>query len=493
MSSEKFRVGIIGIYHESNTFIPNSTTLEHYLQSTFLLGEEVRARYSSAHHEISGFFQGLDEAGLESVPIIFAFTAPWGRVTDEALDTIWQFVLDGLDQAGPLDGILAAPHGAAVNDSRPDMDGWWLGELRKRVGPELPVIATLDPHVNLSEAMIEAVDAAITYRENPHLDQRERGLEAAKLMARTLRKEIKPVCAGAYPPVSINIERQLTWAEPMLTVQAELDKIRAIPGVLSASVALGFPYADVAEMGSAFIVVTDNDPILAREQAVTLAGWLVQNRELFRGQLISPEQALEQVEHSPKPVGLLDMGDNMGGGSPGDSTVLAHLCESSGRHRSLVCLTDPESVVQAMQAGIGARLTLRMGGKLPMTPADPIEAEVTVLSFHEGLYTETKARHGGKTGGNMGPTVVVRTDLGLTAVLTTHRTLPFSAQPIISCGLNPRDFDIVIIKGVHAPVAAYAEDCPTLIRVNTPGVTTADMEALTFHHRRHPLFPCEEI
>jgi microcystin degradation protein MlrC len=490
-NTQKLRVGIIGIYHESNTFIPEPTTLEHYQNQMVLIGEEVREQYRNAHHEISGFFQTLAAADIEAVPIIFAHASPWGKVTDEALDAIWKIVLDGLDAAGPLDGILAAPHGAAVNESRPDMDGWWLGELRKKVG-EIPILATMDPHVNLSPAMVAACDGLIAYRENPHLDQRQRGEEAAGLMVRTLRGEIHPVAEGAFPPLAINIERQLTFAEPMLSVKTELEAVRALPGVLSASIALGFPYADVEDMGSAFVVVADNDRDLARAQADRLARWLLRNRDRFRGEMISSEAALARIEAAPKPVGLLDMGDNMGGGGPSDSTVLARLCHESARFKTLFYLPDLESVEAASAAGIGARITLKIGGKLAMSPAPPIEVEVTVVSFHDGKYTETQPRHGGKTGGDMGQVAVVKTDSGLTIMLMSRRGGPnSSAQPIMACGLRPEDFDVIIIKGVHAPVGAYAEICPTLIRVNTPGVTCADLDALEFRNRRRPLFPFE--
>lgn len=493
MSKQKQRVGIIGIFHESNTFIPEPTTLENYKRSTYLFGEEIRQKYGKAHHEITGFLQVLDEEGFEVVPIIFVHTAPWGKVTDDALDSIWAMVEEGLAKAGPLDGIMAAPHGAAVNESRHDMDGWWLTELRKRVGKEIPIIATMDPHVNFSPLMLSACDGWMAYRENPHLDMRQRGVEAARLMGRTLRGEVKPVVRGAFPPIAINIERQLTFAEPMLSVKRELEKTRALPGVLSASVTLGFPYADVPDMGSTFLVVTDNDPELAQRESDRLAAWLMENRELFRGVMISPQEAYDQIADSPKPVGLLDMGDNMGGGAPADSTVLLHLFQKTGAFKALACVADAESVKQCQEAGIGARLHLKIGGKLPMSPAPSLEAEVTVISFHDGKYTETQARHGGKTGGDMGPSVVVKTDKNLTILLNTNRTGPASAQPILSCGLNPEDYDAIVIKGVHAPIGAYADICPTLIRVNTPGVTTADMESLTYHHRRKPLFPFEEV
>ncbi|CAN5394153.1 M81 family metallopeptidase [soil metagenome] len=494
MEPKKLRVGIIGLYHESNTFITESTTLENYRRSVLLIGEEIRRQYGNAHHEITGFFETLEGGGIEAVPIFFGNAMPWGRVSDETLDALWHMVEEGLEKAGPLDGVLAAPHGAAVSDSRPDMDGWWLSRLRLIVGEEIPIIVTLDPHANLSPTMVSACDALVAYRQNPHLDQRQRGVEAAGLMVRTLHGEIAPVSAGTFPPVAINIERQLSFAEPLLSMHRELEAVRAIPGILSASITFGFPYADIADLGTAFIVVADNLPELAQAQATRLSNWLVDNRELFRGELISPEEAVARIEDSPKPVGLLDMGDNMGGGAPGDSTILVRLLHEAGCYRALAYLPDPLAVQAAQAADIGSRITLDIGGKLPMTPSSPIRMEVTVISFHDGIFRETKPRHGGLTGGNMGPTAVVRSDTGLTIMLMSRRSgANASVQPFIACGLNPADFDVIVIKGVHAPVGAYAEVCPTLIRVNTPGVTTADMSLLNYENRRKPLFPFEEI
>ena len=493
-STPRMRVGIIGLFHESNTFIPEPTTLSHYRAGTLLHGEDIRKHYGRAHHEISGFFQGLEAGQIDAVPILFAHTAPWGKVDDATRETLWQWVEEGLQEAGHLDGILAAPHGAAVNDSHPDMDGWWLSKLRKRVGAKTPIIATMDPHVNLSATMVQACDALVAYRENPHLDQRQRGIEAAHLMTRTLHAEIQPVTAGAFPPIAINIERQLTSAEPMLSIHRELEKVRALPGVLSASVSLGFPYADIPDMGSGFVVVTDNQPELAQKLADELAQWLIVHRERFRGEMISPEEALDKVEASAKPVGLLDMGDNTGAGAPGDSTVLARLCLDSARWKTLFYVPDLESVQRAVEAGVGASVKLRIGGKLPMTPAPPLEIAATVVSLHDGKFTETQPRHGGKIGGNMGTCAVVKTDQNLTVLLMSRRTgVNSSPQPLISCGLNPGDYDILIIKGVHGPVGGYLNVCPTLIRVNTPGVSSADMSTLPFQHRRRPLFPFEDI
>lgn len=493
VTAKRFRVGIVNLNHESNTFIPEATTLGHFQQSCLLQGEEILEKYSDAHHEVSGFIQTLREEGVEPVPILFAHAMPWGVVEDAAIETLWEMTRNGLEAAGPLDGLLVANHGAGVGQSYPDLDGWWLGKLREFLGPEKALIATIDPHANLSVAMVAACDALVAYRENPHLDQRQRGEEAARLMVRTLRGEIFPVTAASYPPVAINIERQLSFDEPMLTVKRQLDRTRGMSGVLSASVTMGFPYADVEEMGAAFLVVTDRAKIVAQSLADDLAGWCLENRSLFRGKMISPDDAITRAVQARSPVGLLDMGDNMGGGAPGDSTILAQLCLEHPEKSVFWYLPDPAAAAEAIAAGVGSKLTLKIGGKLPLSPGPSLELSVDVVSIHDGKFQETKPRHGGRVGGDMGPTAIVRTESGLTIMLMSRRNGPIgSVQPIYSCGLDPKDFDILLIKGVHAPVGGYGEVCATLIRVDTPGVTRADMAALPYVRRRKPLFPFED-
>lgn len=485
------RIGIIGLQHESNTFLPEPTEVAHFQAGVFLRGEAIRHEYESAHHEVGGFFEGLAVADFEAVPLFFAFAMPTGAITAQAAEKLWSIALDELRQAGPLDGILAHPHGAAVGEGETDFDGWWLTQLRREVGPEIPVMAVIDPHANLTKTMVDAVDALIAYRENPHIDQRQRGREAADLMVRTLRGEIRPVTAASFLPLAINIERQHTGAEPMLSVAGELDRIRQLEGILSVSLIMGYPYADVPEMGCALAVVADQDRALARETAQALGHWLWTRREEFRGQLLSPEDAFLQAREIAGPVGLLDMGDNIGGGSTADSTVLAALCLAQPGLRAFVCLLDPESVLAAERLGVGGRGVLRMGGKAQATPAPPLEAEVEVTLLQDGIYEEAQPRHGGNTHFDMGRIAVVRTLGGLTIMLTSRRAFPASANQMLSFGLKPSAFDVLILKGVQSPIAAYQEHCAALIRVNTPGVTTADMNQLSYSRRRRPLFPFE--
>ena len=190
------RVGIAALLQESNTFLRERTTLDDFRRDLLVTGAAVRPALAAAHHEVGGFFAGLDAAGIEAVPLLAARALPHGTMTDACLAELLALLDREVDAAGPIDGLLVAAHGATVSESVPDVDGHWLARLRGRLGP-IPIIGTIDPHANLSAAMVEATDALVAYRTNPHIDQRDRGLEAAGLMARTLAGGIRPVQAAA--------------------------------------------------------------------------------------------------------------------------------------------------------------------------------------------------------------------------------------------------------------------------------------------------------
>ncbi len=487
------RVGIIALQHESNTFCDQPTTLANFEQGARLTGTAIRDKYADSHHEVGGFFAGLAENDFEAVPIFLAWALPSGVVAARTLENLLAQMLDELKNADELDGILVAPHGAAVAENAADMDGAWLRELRSRVGPRLPIVGTLDLHANLTDAMLRATNALIGYRTNPHLDQRERGVEAARLMAGILCGKVRPTQAAAYPPLAINIERQSTGSSPCRECYEALADIRSDKRVLSASLLLGFPYADVREMGTSVLVVTDDDPDLARSLADDFADYLRQRRNAFVGQMTAVDAAVAQAAKSKGPICLLDMGDNVGGGSPGDGTVLLEALIDGGVKKSFACLYDPAAVGEAVQAGVGKSLKLTLGGKTDTRHGEPIECQAKVLGLYDGKFREPQVRHGGRTEYDMGATAVIELKTGQTVMLTSHRVAPFSLGQLTSCNVNPSAFQAIVAKGVHAPVAAYEPVTSLMLRVDTPGVTTADIGRLEYKHRRKPLFPLEPI
>lgn len=500
------RVGIIALLQESNTFLSGRTTLGHFRADLLATGPAVREQLAAAHHEVGGFFAGLASAGIEAVPIFAARALPYGTMTAECLEALVGMMTEAMDATGPLDGLLVAAHGATVSEAIPDVDGHWLGLVRRRF-PTLPIIGTIDPHANLSAAMIAATDALVAYRTNPHVDQRDRGLEAATLMARTLAGEIRPRQAAVAPGLAINIECQDPAAFPCLPHYEAAARLREpfaalAPGqpvargvVLSTSVVLGFPYADVPEMGSSAIVVTNDDADAARSHAAALGAGLWQARETFRPALVGIEDALTRAAATAGPVCLLDMGDNVGGGSPADGMALARAMLRRSLAPSLACVCDAAAAEAATAAGVGARLRLAVGGHAPEWTGDhesqPIDAEWRVEAVSDGRFTETRPRHGGATSFDQGPTAVLVHDGGLVVMVTSRRMPPFSLEQIRHAGLDPVAFRVLVAKGVHAPVAAYGEVCREFIRVNTPGVTTADLSRLAYRHRSRPLHPFE--
>ncbi len=487
------RVGIISIQHESITFMPEPTTLRNFEVDTLLRGEEITRVYGPSFHEVGGFYSGLKEAGHVPVPIFMALAVASGALSTATYQSLLKMLDEELDKAGPLDALLVAPHGAGVCESQLDMDAHWVSRLRERFGPEMPIVVTLDPHANVPQRLIDACNATISYRTNPHLDQHETGLKAARLLARMLSGEVRPTQALAIPKLQMSIDRQETAAAPCRPLYALAEEIMRRPGVLSASVALGFPYADVPQLGSTVWVVTDNDAALARKYADEMCNYIVSHRHEFKHGLMEPEAAVREVAKSDERVCLLDVGDNAGGGGPVDGTILPQLLHDHAVADSLVLLYDSAAQAEARKAGVGAKVTLSMGAKSYPGMGQPLNLPVTVLSLHEGKFHDPIPSHGGRTDYDMGPTTIVRTERGMTIMLFSIRIPPYSLQQVLSCGLDPFHYRVILAKGVNAPLGAYRPVVSRFIRCNTPGPTCADMTQLPFHRRSRPLYPFEEL
>lgn len=484
-----YRIALLGIYHESNTFIEKPTTLEDFINGHWVKGSDIRNEYSGAYHEIGGILEILDKEGVQVIPVVYAEATPGGTISADASARLIQEMMDELDKVLPVDGCMVVPHGAAVCQSFPDMDGHWLSLLRNKLGSHIPIIGTLDPHANVSPLMIASTDALVAYRTNPHIDQRRAGKEAAGLMVSTLHGNIKPEQILIQPPIAISIEQQYTAKEPCKSLYSYARQLSAKKGILSISIILGFPYADVKEMGSSFIVISDRNKEVAMEVGNRLHTYLMNNQDQFSGNKINISTALSLLKESAKPILLLDMGDNIGGGAPGNSLYLLKALEKSGLYKSFICIYDPMAVIEATRYRTGDSFVLSLTDMDHST----YKIKVTLQQLAEGRFKETEPRHGGQVHYDMGKIAIISTEGRTVVMLMSKRIPPFSLRQLTAFNISPHDFEAIVAKGVNAPIAAYGPECPTIIQVNTPGVTQADMTAFNYKNRRRPMFPFESL
>ncbi len=485
-------VAMFGFLHESNTFLKAKTQYEDFRRVSLTRGSSMLERWSGARHELGGMIAGCAESALKIVGGMAGLALPSGTITAEAYERIATELIETLQEALPLDGLLVALHGATVSEHYPDADGELLRRIRQIVGPTLPMVVTLDLHANISPAMAKLSTALIVYRTNPHLDQFERGREAALLLRSILAGEVNPVQALCAPPLVLPISCQYTAEDPARQLYADLEKVLTWPGILSASVAMGFYFADVEEMGASFVAVADGDLALADRASRWMATRAWERRGCFDPRLPDAASAVKMAIHSRnQPVVLMDIGDNVGGGSPADSTILFQEILSQGGRNAMVILCDPDAVQNCVAAGVSNTVTLEVGGKSDNLHGEPVAVRGRIRSLSDGIFVERQVRHGGWGGGNQGITAVLETGEKHTVVLTSTRMAPMSLEQVISLGIHPEEKDILVVKGVVAPRPAYEPIAGELILVDTPGVTSNNPARFKFQHRRKPLYPLE--
>jgi microcystin degradation protein MlrC len=483
------RIGIAGFMHESNTFNPLRADRAAFSAQSLVTGAALLDEWRDAHHEVGGFIESAGAHGFEPVPLVMAWATPSGPVTDDVFDEVTSLLVDGLRREKP-DALLLALHGAMVAESHPDADAEVLARLRRAFGPDFPVAVTLDLHGNVSQRLVDHCLLAVAYRTCPHVDQRRCGLRAAGLLVRTLRGEVRPCQALAKPPLIVNIMSHDTSREPLASFMAKARALEEQPGVLAVSLLPGFYYADVEQMGPSVLVVSDGDRALARRAADSLADDLWQARHAFVAKLPGPAEAVTRALRAEKlPAVLVDTGDNVGGGSAGDGTVLLRELLCQGATRSVVCLYAPDEVRQCARAGVGAEVSLLVGGKVDELHGEPVAVTGTVRLLHDGTYVETEVRHGGRRVNHMGPAALVELPGENKLVLTSQRHPPFSLGALTCLGVRPEEERVLVVKAAIAYRAAYAPIAGTIVESATPGLTAVDPHAFAYRHVRRPLFP----
>jgi len=489
---------IAGFKHETNTFSKLPTDLAAYRARAYHVGEEeMRAAYTGTNTEIAGFMDACEKYGWEPVLAVAADATPSGRVTKEAFDTVSGHILQAIESKGPIDAILLQLHGAMVAEEHDDGESALLSLVREKVGRDVPIGVTHDLHANVTDRTAELADVIVSYRTYPHIDQHETATKCAALVKRMLDGEIRPKVTLMRGPQLDGVDHGRTTAPgPMLDILKLADGLTEKHGLLSASINAGFPWADVDYVGPTVIVVADEGNNGAEMSANALRDEMWQTRKILTIEHVTARDAIAEAldKGKPgKPFVIADFADNPGGGGYADSTgLLRAMIEEGIGNTAFSALYDPESVKACEQAGEGAEISLRIGGKCEPSLGAPIEATGTVVGLYEGKFKLEGPMSTG-VGVNIGPAAVFRVG-GIDIVLASRRAQNYDLQFFRAFGIEPTQKSVLGIKSAQHFRADYAPISRGIAVVDEGGgITSHNFTALEYTNVRRPIWPLDEM
>lgn len=487
--SRRFAIGQIS--HETNTFSPIRTELRHFGERGFLEAEELFRHFAGTKTGLGGYIDFARETGAELIPTISASAVPSGYVAAEAHEALVTKLLDGIQAAGRIDGVLLCLHGAMVTEGIPDAEGDILSRVRRLVGPGLPVVATLDYHATLTDQMVLEADGLFGYNTYPHVDGYERALEAAAFITNLIDGKIRPVHHVVRPPLAPGVVPARTGWGPIKKLMEQAFAYEAQTGVINVSVYGGFVYSDVHDAGLAFLATVDDDPALARSIAEDLARRAWEMRHEFVTEMQEPVQAVRHaMQAAAGPVVLADVADNTGGGASGDGTELLRALLNQGAEDAVVItMPDPEAVELAFRAGVGGEFRGFVGAKIDDAHGAPVEVVGRVRLLSDGRFVN-HGPMGTGTVANVGRTAVLVSG-GVEIIVNERRFQPVDPEAARSVGIDPAKRKIVVLKSAVHYRASYEPMASEIVEVDGPGLASPNLGRFEFKNIRRPIFPID--
>jgi microcystin degradation protein MlrC len=415
-------------------------------------------------------------------------TATWaepaGIVAREAYESLRDEILGQLERALPVDVVLFGLHGSMVARDYDDCEGDLMARARAIAGPKAVIGAELDMHCHLTDAMVQAADVIVAFKEFPHTDFLDRAEDLVDLCMRTARAEVRPAPAVFDCRA---IAAFMTSREPGRSFVDRIKALEGRDGILSITVAHGFTAADVYDMGTKVLVYADGDGAKAAMLAERLGREILSWGTGGGPRHLEPEEAIaEALSIDGQPVVLADRWDNPGGGVAGDSTVMV---EALLRHRevpaAIGALWDPVAVSFCRAAGAGAEISLRFGGKAAATSGPPVDATVRVRAVTSDLVVPFE-----QSWVSLGPAAAV-TIGNLDVVLASTRAQTFSPPVFTKLGIDLAAKKIVVVKSSNHFYAAFAPIAAAVLYLDTGGPYPSDPSKVTYTKVRRPLAPLD--
>lgn len=482
------RVAVCGLIHESNAFASSVTGPQGFVR----LRHDQLDGLGSSGTELGGAILGVQEQGAVAVTTTLAWGQSSGPVADALVEELIDELVDGIERAreSGLDAVVVCLHGSMCSESDSDIEGTVLSRLREVVGDELPIVATLDWHSSVTARMVGAADALVGYRTYPHIDQEDRGREAAALALRLADGPDAVHASWRHPPMLLAGPRTRHAAPAMAELLARARQIGDDPRVLTWSVLPGFARSDNASTG-AHVYVLATDAATADAGTAELAETLWARREEFLPDTQPLGPAILERAGDGGPLVLSDQGDNPGGGAAGDGTSLLALLERHGPPGSVVAgLFDPAAVEACSSAGAGAAVSLDVGGHTDGLHGEPVSLQATVEVLADGNYVMHSPTHP-NVPVRIGAVARIRTAAGIVVVLTSTRVQNEDLDLLRHVGIDPGLAPLIAVKSNAHFRAAFEPIASRVIDVDTPGLSTPHLERLPYRAVPRPVFPLD--
>jgi microcystin degradation protein MlrC len=461
-----------------------------YADFTILRGKALFEAHADADTCIRGCLDVLGaRQDFELVPVYGASACSAGPLSSGGFDRLSREFLEAIAMATKPDvaAVYLSMHGAMGAVSELDPEGYLLEHVRTCVGPDIPIVVSLDLHGLLTDRMLANCDAIAVYHTYPHNDFTSTGQRAARLLEAILDRGARPVMARVFIPALVRGPELITASGLYGKVIDRAKAMESGGGAMSAAVLIGNPFTDAPELGSQSLVVTDNDPEKAGRLAMELAEAFWADHGKMLADLVPLPEAIADAAGRPGPVTFTDAADAPSSGASGDSNrILADLVRSGYRGRAILPIVDAPAARRAHEAGTGARLRVPLGGTIDPGRFPPLELEVEVERLGDGEYRHEVSR----MPAHAGPTAVLRHG-NIRIVVVTHPVFMMDRAIFLAHGLDPEQADIIVVKSPGAAVRYFTFACRNYV-LDIPGATSANLGSLGHRVCPRPMFPLDD-
>jgi microcystin degradation protein MlrC len=491
------RVLTAQVMHETNTFSKVPTDLDSFRRGYFLGENEIPSARRGTRTALGATFEAADKFGWTLSHPVAASANPSGIVTKGTFEHLAGMLLQGVSRAGKLDGALLHLHGAMVVEGYEDGEGELLRRLRAAVGPDLPIIVTLDLHANVSDDMAKLATALIAFRTYPHIDMYERAWQGAELLERVMRGAVKPTTVIARRPLLFALDGGKTQGGPMAELLHRAEALEHDGKALVISVCAGFAPADIRDAGPTVTVTGEGGAAALQVIAESFMDHAWQTRTYRSTMPLTPDAAVKQAKSgesgATKPLVIADVTDNPGSGHYGDATnLLAAMIRADLRNAAFHAIYDADAVRQAERIGVGREGTITLGGRTdPSRGGAPLTLGGKVVALTDGQFI-AYGPMGGGVWRNYGLSMLFRVG-GIDIVGISNNGQATDLAQLTSLGVEPTRKATIAVKSNHHFRAAFQPIAREVLTVDGGGLGSVTAKPDGYQNIRRPVWPLDQI